>query len=65
MSIEGNVGLGPRDVQEEDVVCILYDCTLPVILRKDGRYYKFIGPAYIDGAMNGEFSEEGNKGHSF
>jgi hypothetical protein len=65
MTIEGNVGVGPRDVQEEDVVCILYGCKLPVILRKDGRYYKFIGPAYIDGAMNGEFIEEGDKGHRF
>jgi hypothetical protein len=55
--IDMKFGLGPRDIQVDDVICVLDGCRLPVILRKDGsdRCYTFIGPAYVDGAMNGEF----------
>jgi hypothetical protein len=60
-SIEGSVGLGPRDVHEDDEICVLYGCKLPVILRKEGRSYTFIGPAYVNGAMNGEFMKEVDK----
>jgi len=62
---QGNLGLGPQDMQKGDLVCVLYGCRLPVILRKDGRFYTFIGPAYVDGAMNGEFVQESNKGDRF
>jgi hypothetical protein len=64
-TVEGNPGLGPRSMQEDDVVCVIYGCRLPVILRKDGRYYTFIGPAYVDGAMNGEFVRESKKVERF
>ncbi|CAO2649303.1 Nn.00g066880.m01.CDS01 [Neocucurbitaria sp. VM-36] len=62
---EGNLGLGPRDMQTDDLVCVLYGCRLPVILRKDGRFYTFVGPAYVDGAMNGEFVDECDKADRF
>ncbi|KAF2116413.1 heterokaryon incompatibility protein-domain-containing protein [Lophiotrema nucula] len=51
----GNLGLGAGDMQEGDRICVLYGCKLPVILRQCGRYFTFVGPAYVDGAMNGEF----------
>jgi hypothetical protein len=64
-TIEGNLGLGPRDMRKDDLVCVLYGCRLPVVLRKDNRYFRFIGPAYVDGAMNGEFVGDGEKGDRF
>ena len=33
-SKERNVGLAPRTTQKDDLVCILYGCSVPVILRK-------------------------------
>jgi hypothetical protein len=39
---EGNSGLGPRDARADDLVCVLYGCRLPLILRKNGRFYRFI-----------------------
>ncbi|KAF2805103.1 HET-domain-containing protein [Mytilinidion resinicola] len=64
-TVEGNLGLGPRDMQKNDLVCIIFGCRLPIILRKDGRYYTLIGPAYVDGAMNGKFVQESEKGDRF
>jgi len=55
----GHLGLGSDDIQQGDLVCVLYGCRLPVILRNitDGEgpsEYKFHGPAYLDGIMRGE-----------
>ncbi|KAH7092463.1 heterokaryon incompatibility protein-domain-containing protein [Paraphoma chrysanthemicola] len=62
---EGSLGLGPRDMKENDLVCVLYGSRLPVVLRKDERYFTFVGPAYVDGAMNGEFVRDSEKPHQF
>ena len=51
---DSNIGLGPREMRKDDLVCILYGCRLPVVLRRDGRSYNLIGPAYVNGAMGGE-----------
>ena len=52
------VGLIPQKAQLGDQVCILYGCSVPVILRKydsrDGDYWRLIGEAYVDGFMEGE-----------
>lgn len=53
-------GFGPGDVRKGDVVCILFGCSVPCILRKGsdaripGVYYRFIGEAYLYGIMDGE-----------
>jgi hypothetical protein len=62
---EGNVGLGPGDMRDDDIVSVLFGCRLPVVLRRHGRFYEFIGPAYVDSAMNGEFIEGSGKGERF
>jgi hypothetical protein len=48
------MGLFPKDTQVGDLVCVLFGCGMPVILRpyKDG--YQFIGEAYVHGWMDGE-----------
>lgn len=53
-------GLAPTHAQEGDLICILFGCSVPVILRKksvpegDEPYYFFIGEAYVHGMMDGE-----------
>jgi hypothetical protein len=52
-------GLGPPKTKVNDIVCILFGCSVPCILREHqladgGRYFEFIGEAYIYGKMDGE-----------
>jgi len=63
---EDLVGLGPLDTAKDDVIAILYGCSVPVILRPSGSYnrpqgYRFLGEAYIDGKMDAECMSEGHE----
>ena len=53
---QGYVVLGPSSCEVGDVVCILYGCSVPVILRRrsEGFGYTFIGECYVHGMMDGE-----------
>lgn len=54
---EGDLlGLCPAATTQGDLVCILYGCSVPVILRRheDGGYFELIGEAYVHGKMDGE-----------
>jgi hypothetical protein len=59
-SIEGeilrdlDIGVGPGSAREGDILCVLYGCKVPVILRPKGRYFQVVGDAYIHNFMNGE-----------
>lgn len=53
------LGLAPISAREEDVVCILFGCSVPVALRPSAQVdksgcFEFIGECYIDGLMDGE-----------
>lgn len=52
----GLLAMAPRRCQRGDVICILYGCSVPVVLRKhqEKDHYQFIGECYVDGYMNGE-----------
>ncbi|KAK0515386.1 hypothetical protein JMJ35_002765 [Cladonia borealis] len=50
---KGYLGLGPTNAQQGDLVCILYGCSVPVIIRKYGQHYRFVGESYIHGLMDG------------
>ena len=50
---KGYLGLGPRRARGGDLVCILYGCSVPVIIRKYGQGYRFVGESYIHGLMDG------------
>jgi hypothetical protein len=54
-------GLCPRDTQVSDLVCILYGCSVPVVLRKaysgiEGAF-ELVGECYVHGMMDGEALE--------
>jgi hypothetical protein len=58
----GKMGTGHPDVQEGDLICIVYGSDVPQILRqvdgKDGHCI-FIGPCNVHGLMFGESLEMG------
>ena len=53
------LGLAPQESGKGDLICILYGCSVPVILRRHDAnpfdiYYKFIGECYVHDLMDGE-----------
>jgi hypothetical protein len=44
-----------QEAQLGDLVCVLFGCSVPVVLRKRiGGEYQFVGECYIHGLMDGE-----------
>jgi hypothetical protein len=52
------LALCPPEAKEDDTVCILYGCSVPVLLRKQRPYFKLIGECFVDGMMDGEAMTE-------
>lgn len=53
---KGYVGMGPLRAKKGDFVCVLFGCSVPVILRKtcgEETSYQLIGECYLDGYMSG------------
>ncbi|PQE04506.1 hypothetical protein CJF31_00007327 [Rutstroemia sp. NJR-2017a BVV2] len=53
------VGLIPQNAKVGDQICILYGCSVPVVLRRrlgsnKEVYWQLIGDAYVHGIMDGE-----------
>ena len=54
----GRMGVGPRYMEPEDIVVVLFGGKTPYILRPaDSGCYHFVGECYIDGLMHGEAIE--------
>lgn len=49
------VGLGPANLQRGDTITIMFGSGLPLVLRQSSKQYRLVGPAYVHGAMHGEF----------
>lgn len=51
----GSIGIGPRKMQLQDVVTVLYGCLWPVVLRPvNNGCYRVLGICYLHGIMDGE-----------
>jgi hypothetical protein len=55
------LGLAPDEAQEGDLICIIFGCSVPVVLRKvvgdemtGERHYRLLGDCYVHGMMDGE-----------
>jgi len=46
------LGMGPLYMEKGDAVCIIYGCPLPLILHPEGRFWRLLGDAYVDGVMD-------------
>lgn len=51
---KGHLGSGPLDMRHDDLVCVIFGFKMPVILRRRGEYFEWIGQAYVHGIMHGE-----------
>jgi hypothetical protein len=51
---DGSLGMGPRQLKQDDVLCILPGGEAPLVLRPSGQHYTLVGPCYLHGLMNGE-----------
>ncbi|KAM6511029.1 hypothetical protein FSOLCH5_011476 [Fusarium solani] len=53
-------GICPPKSREGDFICILYGCSVPVVMRESGSgpYMTLIGEAYVHGKMDGEALED-------
>lgn len=70
----GHLGLVPRTAQKGDMVCVLFGCSVPVILRRVGTsdvsgettpLYRMVGECYLDGYMDGEALRLGRPNQGF
>ena len=52
----GYVGAVPHGVQSNDLICVLFGCSVPVVLRKRSHEesYVFLGECYLHGFMDAE-----------
>ena len=51
----GNWGVGPDCMREGDIIVAFFGGTAPYALRCEGQEYRFLGPVYIDGLMDGQY----------
>lgn len=55
------LGIAPTNAQEGDLICIIFGCSVPVVLRKvvsdemtGEHHYQLMGDCYVHGMMDGE-----------
>ena len=53
MTSNGYMGYGPS-CQPQDVVCIIFGCNVPLILRPQGEGFVILGQCFVLGVMDGE-----------
>ena len=49
----GYMGYGP-ECKPDDIICILFGCSVPLLLRPQNHGYIIIGQCFVLGVMNGE-----------
>lgn len=55
VSESGRLGMVSVAARKGDVICILFGCSVPTLLRpRSADSYEFVGECYLDGFMNGE-----------
>lgn len=56
-TLKGYIGLGPSSTERGDLICILYGCKKPLVLRPQGEHFVVVGECYVHGLMFGEAME--------
>ncbi|KAL6355753.1 hypothetical protein LRP88_11358 [Fusarium phalaenopsidis] len=51
----GRLGMARTNVKEGDIVTVIWSVPAPIVLRAQGSQYRFLGDAYVEGIMKGEF----------
>lgn len=60
VSRDGRVGMATERARKGDLICVLFGCSVPVLLRQadDGHGFRLVGECYLDGCMNGSAVEQ-------
>ena len=58
------IGFGPLATEPGDIVCVLEGHKAPVLLRRRGSHYTFVGDCDVVGIMNGEVLEAVKRGEA-
>ena len=53
----GRIGIGPRDLKEDDLLVVFWGADMPVVLREKQGCQQLLGAAYVHGVMDGEAFE--------
>lgn len=59
---KGYFGVGPLGTQPGDMVCVLWGCDVPVVVRRLEDHYVLVGPCFVLGFMDGEMRAMVEKG---
>jgi hypothetical protein len=51
---KGHVGMALQNVLPSDLICILFGCSMPMVLRKIENGYRLIGECYVHGLVDVE-----------
>jgi len=61
-TVEGYLGWTPDNIygsdedqtRKDDLICIIFGCSTPIVIRPYGKLFKVVGEAYVQGLMDGE-----------
>ena len=48
------IALCPPETRTDDMICVLYGCSVPVVLRLQSPYFTLVGECFVYGYMDGE-----------
>jgi hypothetical protein len=51
---KGTMGIFPSNTQVGDLICILFGCSVPVVLRPWEQEFRLVGECFVYGIMDGE-----------
>jgi hypothetical protein len=51
---DGYLGLGPRTMLKDDLICVLFGSNVPFVLRRVDDYFVLVGECFVLGLMDGE-----------
>lgn len=54
ITVDGYLGWGPQEMRAGDIICVVFGCSMPVVLRKVDDHYIHLGACYMLGIMDGE-----------
>ncbi|KAI0460178.1 heterokaryon incompatibility protein-domain-containing protein [Xylaria acuta] len=60
VTCNGHIGLAPEKTMKGDLVCVLFGCNVPVLLRQSEHEdtFTFVGECFLDGFMEGAGLEQ-------
>ena len=56
------VGLAPPGTMKSDLLCVIFGCELPLVIRQQGQQYSLVGPCYAYEMMHGEVMKDVQSG---